>query len=229
MALKQVIVRLAPITNSPVIFYADSRSEGQVTGVMEGQERRLGIDYYAATEPVDVTTAHKIVQAYAKQANIPETDIIVRSRLPKTNTKPRQRRLDDANLVLVKSESKAEQPKQEDNMTSIAQAMQDAHDKEKKGAKFEQKASANNPQGATVKRTEDEKKTRRSYVKKDKERSAKSKAAYERYVKEIQATAAQSPTFMEPAVAGPGVTKEEIDDATMQFALKLAKLLKGVM
>jgi hypothetical protein len=241
---KQMVVRLAPVSNVPMFVDANSLNNGRLKAIFSDRngETEIGIDYFRASAPVDIGIAHKIVQEYAKQHNLPAEEFLVRARLPKNNLKARK--LDDSaatNLVLVKNEEKpAENKEPVDNLTSMAQAMHDAHNKRKDDTKPEvekkasaeklEGASATNPEGATVKRTEQEKKPRRKYTKQDKERSARSKAAYERYVKELNANAnAASPTFMQPAAPGPGVTQEDVDEATLQFALKLAKLLKGVM
>lgn len=221
---KQLVVRLAPVSNVPMIVDANSLNNGRLRAVLNGKddETEIGIDYFRASAPVEMDYAHKIVQEYAKQRNIPETEFLVRARLPKTNMKPRA--TNDAHLTVVPN--LARRKEDGDELTNMAQALQDAHDKEKGGTK----ASAENPQGATVKRAEGEKKTKRPYKKKPvAERSAKSKAAYERYVKEISQHIEASPTAMQPAVPGPGVSQDDVDEATLQFALKLAKLLKGVM
>jgi hypothetical protein len=246
---KQMVVRLAPVSNVPMFVDANSLNNGRLKAIFSDRsgETEIGIDYFRASAPVDIGIAHKIVQEYAKQHNLPAEEFLVRARLPKTNLKARK--LNDTtatNLTLVKNEEKAAENKEPvagNNLPAIAQAMIDAHNKRKDDVKPEVKqegkkasaekpegASATNPEGATVKRTEAEKKPRRKYTKQDKERSARSKAAYERYVKELSANAsAASPTFMEPVQPGPGVTPEDVDEATLQFALKLAKLLKGVM
>lgn len=240
MTVQQFVVRLAPITSQPILVQADSLRDGQLKAIIGDETKTIGIDWFRASEPVTPDIAHKIVQEYAKQHGMDEHSILVRSRLPKTNVKPRK--TNDANLTLIHAKQD-EQPKKEevrqearrkDDLTNMAQALQDAHDKQKKD---EQKAAAgstataNNPHGATVKRAEGEKKQKRSYTKQDpKVRSAKSRAAYERYVKELQASAsAASPTFMEPVKPGPGVTQAEIDEATMTLAIKLAKLLQTVV
>jgi ubiquitin len=215
-----------------MIVDAQSLNNGRLTAIMDdGNEHEIGVDFFRASYPVDPTIAHKIVQEYAKQKGIAPTEFLVRSRLPKTNVKPRKTNDSEAtSLQLVKSD-KAEQPKEEskhDNLTAMAQALQDAHNKRKDDVKpEEQKASADKPEGAIVKRSQGEKK--RAYQKKDKERSARSRAAYERYVKEIAQKIEESPTAMQAAVPGPGVTTEQVSDAELQFALKLVKLLKGVM
>jgi hypothetical protein len=244
---KQMVVRLAPVSNVPMFVDANSLNNGRLKAIFSDRsgETEIGIDYFRASAPVDIGIAHKIVQEYAKQHNLPAEDFLVRARLPKTNIKARKMNDSPAtNLTLVKNEDKpAENKESVDNLTSMAQAMHDAHNKRKGDVKPEVKqeekkasaekpegASATNPEGATVKRTEAEKKPRRKYTKQDKERSARSKAAYERYVKELSANAsAASPTFMEPVQPGPGISAEQVNDAELQLALKLVKLLKGIM
>jgi nucleotide-binding universal stress UspA family protein len=215
--MKQVIARIYPLTNTPVIFDVDSRAEGngRLKAFMNGKDVEVGYDFYMHTEHLPADQALQVAQAYAKHINLPEHDILVRQRFPKT--KPLPRKLNDANLVLVqKDEQKKGQPE------SLQQLAQEMHDKETK--KPEQKASADKPEGAVVKRSAEEKK--RAYNKKTNKRS---EAAMKRYLAELGQVAAESPTLLQPVVPGPGVTQAEIDDATMQLAIKLAKLLKNVM
>jgi hypothetical protein len=230
---KNVVIRLAPVSNVPMIVDANSLNNGRLKAVFSDRdaETEIGIDYFRASGPVEIGYAHKIVQEYAKKHNIPSEEFLVRARLPKTNfTKPRKTNDSEATSLKLVKNSQAEQPKEESDLTAMAQAMQDAHNKRKDDVKpEEQKASAEKPEGAVVKRSQGEKKQRRGYVKKDKERSARSKAAYERYVKEIGQHVADNPSIMEPAVPGPGVSAQDVSDAEFQFALKLAKLLKGIM
>jgi hypothetical protein len=225
MALRQFVVRTSPLTHEAMIVDAASRDNGRLRAIVQGKEVEIGMDTYMASGSVDLPSAEKIVRAWAKQHNIPETDVMVRVRLPKTNVKPREkaRKTNDVtatNLSLVKSAEKPEQ-----DLTAMAQAMQNAHN--------EQKASANNPEGATVKRTEEEKKAtadgkkKRGYTRKTEEQSARSKAAMARYLKELEATSQQSPTIMEPVKPGPGVTQEQIDSAVMELAVAIAKVLKA--
>jgi hypothetical protein len=233
MALRQFVVRTAPLTHEAMIVDATSRDNGRLLAIVAGKEIEIGMDTYMASGSVDIATAEKIVHSYAQQNNIPETEVKVRVRLPKTNVQPRKARktndVEATNLTLVKSDK---EPVDGNNLTALAQAMVDAHNKRKDDVKpeatqEEQKASAEKPEGAVVKRSQGEKK--RAYQKKDKERSARSKAAYERYVKEISQHVADNPSIMEPVVPGPGVSAQDVSDAEFQFALKLAKLLKGVM
>jgi hypothetical protein len=259
--LKQFVVRLAPLTHSPIIVDANSLDAGRLKAVVNGKDETvIGIDYFRASEPADLTVAHKIVMEYAKRNNIPETDVMVRARLPKSFSS-KQRKTQDANLVLVKNDD--EQTKKEaktkeqdyrskvereaDELAVAAQAMQDSHDKQERkkatddavkplealAKEYKQapakEASVANPEGATVKRTDGEKqRAKRPYNKtSEKERSAKSRAAYERYVKELEKTAAKSPTIMEPVKPGPGVSQETVDAETMKLAMALARILKA--
>jgi hypothetical protein len=178
------------------------------------------------TEHLNPDQALQVARAYAKHANIPEHDILVRQRFPKTKALPRK--LSDANLKLVKKdEDKKDQP---ETLQQLAQEMHDNETKkpeQKKEAAKEGTASAANPEGAKVVRSAEEKaKTKRTYNKKSNKRS---EAAMKRYLSELGQVAAESPTLLQPVAPGPGVTPEDVDEATLQFALKLAKLLKGVM
>lgn len=231
---KQLVVRLAPITSSPLLVDAQSLNNGRLTAIMmeDGNEHEIGVDFFRASYPVDPTIAQKIVQEYAKQKGIAPTEFLVRSRLPKTNIKPRKTNDSEAtSLKLVKNDVAKEPALDSNDLPAMAQAMIDAHNKRKDDPKpevkqEEKKASATKPEGATVKRTEQEKKQRRGYVKKDKERSARSKAAYERYVKELSQKIEESPTALQPVVAGPAVSQETIDDATLKLALDLVRIFK---
>jgi hypothetical protein len=218
--MKSVIARIYPLTNTPVIFDVDSKANGSglLKAFMNGKDVEVGYDFYMHTEHLPAEQALQVARAYAKHANIPEHDIFVRQRFPKTKNLPRK--LNDANLVLVKKdEEKKDEPE------SLQQLAQELHDNETK--KPEQNASADKPEGATVKRSAEEKaKTKRAYNKKSNKRS---EAAMKRYLQELGQVAAESPTLLQPVVPGPGVTQAEIDDATMQLAIKLAKLLQNVM
>jgi hypothetical protein len=132
------------------------------------------------------------------------------------------RKLNDANLVLVKKdEEKKDEPE------TLQQLAQEMHDKETKKPEQKGVATANNPEGAKVVRSAEEKaKTKRAYNKKSNKRS---EAAMKRYLSELGQVAAESPTLMQPVVPGPGVSQAEVDEKMMEFALKLAKLLQGVM
>jgi hypothetical protein len=194
-----------------------SRDNGRLRAVVGGREIEIGMDTYQASGAVDLASAEKIVHAYAKQNNIPDTDVMVRVRLPKTNVQPRkERKTNDVaanNLTLVKS----------DNGDALQQMAQNLHDSETNGENA-QKASAANPEGATVKRTEGEKK-KRPYQKREKEKSARSLAALKRYQEELQKTAAESPTIMEPVAHN--ATPQEYDAAVMELATAIAKILKA--
>jgi hypothetical protein len=204
----QYVVRLAPVTNSPVIVDANSLNAGRLKAWVDNSDVEIGIDYFRASTPVEIDYAHKIVKEFAKQHNIPEHDVLVRARLPKTNVKPRK--TNDTDLVLVKGEQK-------DDLQQAAQSLQDEHDKGKK-------ATASDPEGATVKRSGEEKRTKRAYNRTPKaERSAKSKSAFERYQRDLAAAAAKSETLMQPVA--PQVAKEVYEKAVQDLATKLAKLL----
>lgn len=221
MTIQQFVVRLAPITSTPLLVDAMSLRDGQLKAIVGNETKTIGIDYFRASEPVTQDFAHKIVQEYAKTHNIDEHTVMVRARLPKSNIAPRKpRATNDAHLVLAKTDKPVpEQKKVEkksDDLTNMAQALQDAHDK--------QKVSAGNRESTTVKRTEEEKK-RRKYTKKPAaERSAKSKAAYDRYVKELSQQVAANPSMMEPVAAN--ATPEVVNEAVMELAKALARILK---
>jgi nitrate reductase alpha subunit len=222
--MKQVIARIYPLTNTPVIFDVDSKAtgNGRLKAFMDGKDIEVGYDFYMHTEHLDPAQAMKLAQAYAKHANIPEHDVLVRQRFPKSVKTPRK--LNDANLVLVqKDEDKQDKPE------TLQQLAQDLHDQEtKKPAQNEQKASADKPHGATIKRSAAEKEATTGKRKYEKKTNKRSEAAMKRYLDELSKTAAESPTLMQPVVPGPGVTQEQVDEATMQLALKLAKLLQTI-
>lgn len=267
--MKPVIVRLAPVTNSPVIFYADSRKDGQLLGVFGDSEKKVGIDVYAASQPVTPEFAQKIVHVYAKQHNLDEHTFLVKQRLPMNGPIRKSRIVQDEPATNDSSKEEAKKVEPDYSSQTLEQRVQAFHDQNsRKGAgqkdsvsvdavakpqeelakdyKHGQKAdpakaTAEKPHGATVRRsdatvksTEEAKNaakpTKRPYKKSTKERSARSKAAFERYVSELNKTASeQLPNFAEPVKAGEGVTQEQVSDAELQFALKLVKLLKGVM
>lgn len=228
--MKNLIVRIAPVSNVPVIFYADSKKDGQILGVVEGKERLLGLDFYQMSEPMDAEQAQKVAMDFAKQNNIDPLEVSVRQRLPKSVAK--RRKLDDANLVLVPSAVKPTASQQAvqavtdrivepapSNLAEFAQALQDEHNKQRGNKQEEQKATPENPEGATVQRT------KRKYNRKTKEQSAKSKAAYERYLKEIGQAASQSPTLFEAVQHT--ATPAQYDQAVLDLAQALARILKG--
>jgi hypothetical protein len=220
--MKQVIARIYPLTNTPVIFDVESKESGngRLKAYMDGKDVEVGYDFYMHTEHLNPEQALQVARAYAKHANIPEHDILVRQRFPKTKALPRK--LNDANLVLVKKdEEKKDEPE------TLQQLAQEMHDKETKKPEQKGVATANNPEGAKVVRSAEEKaKTKRAYNKKSNKRS---EAAMKRYLSELGQVAAESPTLMQPVVPGPGVSQAEVDEKMMEFALKLAKLLQGVM
>jgi hypothetical protein len=248
--MKQVIARIYPLTNTPVIFDVDSRASGngRLKAFMNGEDIEVGYDFYMHTEHLDPEQALKIAKAYADHVKIPPHDILVRQRFPKSGKA--SRKLSDANLTLVKNDEKTED--KPETLQQLAQEMHDNATNQKTeeavkpleqlakdyGTKEEQKASADkpqgasaaNPEGATVKRSAQEKAATNTPAKRkyEKKTNKRSEAAMKRYMEELSKTAAQSETLLQPAVAGPGVTQAEIDDATMQLALKLAKLLKNL-
>lgn len=237
--LKQVIVRISPVSQSPVIFDALSKENGQLRCVVGNEDKVVGLDFYAASIPMEDEQARQVVKAYAEKAGIPLESVLVRHRLPKTNLKPEQRtrrKTDDANLVLVhgsnKATAKAQQPEQDyrslnekegkqDELTKAVQGMQDAHDG---------KSTPENPEGAVVKAA-DNPRTKRKYNRAPKaQRSAKSKAAYERYMREISEAAAKSPTMEASVQKAEQASVEapaagDIDEAKLAKALRLAKLM----
>lgn len=261
-AMRQLVVRISPITGQPVLFDALSKSNGQLRAWVNNESKTVGLDFYAASQPMDEDVAKQVVQAFAEQQNIPLESLIVRHRLPKSNaanvSMPRKRaprKTNDANLQIVKDDQSsatleqrvqefhksqkqsAEQRKSgDDKLANAVQALQDAHNsvhgkkeqpKQEAPQKNEQKASAEKPEGAVVKRDEKQR-TKRAYQKKPAaERSAKSRAAYERYIKELGSQVAENPQIMEPVVPGPGVSQAHADDAIMELAKALAKILKG--
>jgi hypothetical protein len=223
--MKSVIARIYPLTNTPVIFDVDSKAQGNglLKAFMNGKDVEVGYDFYMHTEHLPAEQALQVARAYAQHANIPEHDIFVRQRFPKTKTLPRK--LNDANLVLVKKdEEKKDEP---ESLQQLAQEMHDNETKKDVAKQPAQKASADKPEGATVKRSAEEKaKTKRAYNKKTNKRS---EAAMKRYLQELGQVSAESPTLLQPVVPGPGVTQEQIDEETMKLAVRLAKLLQNVM
>lgn len=205
--MKSVIVRIAPVSNVPVVFYPESRAGGQIKGVLNGVEQTFGIDYYQATSSIEKSQAKQIALAFAKKHNIPEEELAVRHRLPKSA--PAARRLDDANLIVAPKADKGK------TLQQAAQELQEQHDKKQQ----EKKASPANPEGAVVKASDGKK---RSYVKRN---NKKSEAAMKRYLTELGQVSAQSPTLMEAAKTD--APQEVVDKATMDLALALARILKA--
>lgn len=209
--MKAVIARITPNNDKAVLFFPETKKDGQITCFLEGAERRVGVDFYQATHALSKEDAFKIAQSYAQHANIPPEEIIVRQRLPKSFTSKPQRKTNDVaanNLTLVKSEEKGE---------TLQQMAQELHDSATK--KDDKKASAANPEGAVV-----HPRQKRKYERKENKRSA---AALRRYQEELAKTAAQSPSIMEPAKPGPDVTPAQYDSAVMELAMALAKILKA--
>lgn len=246
MAMQQYVVRLAPITSQPIIVDANSLDAGRLQAIVDNKPTVIGIDYFRASEPADLDIAHKIVMEYAKRNNIPETEVAVRARLPKSNViahKPRK--TNDAHLVLAKSEAKddmssstleqrvqafhdSQNAPKKDKLADAVQQLQDAHTsvhgKRSSDKQESAKASAEKPHGATVKRSAEEKAKRPYKRKPASERSAKSRAAYERYVKEIGQHVENNPSIMEPVQAN--ISPEVANEALMELAKALAKVLK---
>lgn len=218
MALRQFVVRTAPLTHEAMLIDVASRDNGRLRAIIGNRELEIGMDTYQASGSVDLGAAKKIVHAYAQQNGIPDTDVMVRVRLPKTNVQPRKARktndVEATNLTLVKNGEKG------DNLQQLAQNLHDSETKQESKV-----ATASNPEGATVKRTEQEKKPRRAYQKKDKEKSARSLAALRRYQEELAATQKESPTLMEPVAHN--ASPAEYDAAVMELATAIAKILKS--
>lgn len=244
MTIQQFVVRTMPLTNEAMIVDALSRNNGRLRGFVGGKEVEIGFDTYQASGSVDLDAAKKIVQAFAKQQNIAETDVVVRARLPKTNaanvSMPRQRKprkTDDIELKVVSNEQKATQESSQhyrskneimgkpDDFQNTVQQMHDAATDKQTEQKNEQKASADKPEGAVVK--SGEKKVKRAYNRKKTEQSKRSAAALKRYQDDLAKTVADNPRIMEPVVPGPGVSQAQADDAIMELAKALAKILKG--
>jgi hypothetical protein len=220
--MKSVIARITPNNDKAVLFFPETKKDGQITCFLEGAERRVGVDFYQATHALNKEDAFKIAQSYAQHANIPPEEIVVRQRLPKSfNTRGRKTNdVSATNLTLVKNEEKGETLQQmaqelHDNATKHDTKQEKAPEENKNAAKV---ATASNPEGAVV-----HPRQKRKYERKENKRSA---AALRRYQEELAKTAAASPSIMEPVKAGPGVTQTEIDDATMKLALQLARILK---
>jgi len=233
--LKQLIVRISPVSGAPVLFDASSKHNGQISCIVSGEEKIVGLDFYQAAVPMEEDAAKQVVQAYAERANIPLESVVVRHRLPKANIAPpaprKARKLNDANLVLASDNTKPvkkdEQESTQDyrSKSELEAAVQQMHDNATKKPTPEpvQQASAENPEGATVKPQE---RQRRKYERTAKSvRTKRSAAALKRYHEELQAATKDSTTLMEPAAHN--ATREVVDQATLELAMALAKILKG--
>jgi hypothetical protein len=213
-----VIPRFAPISNKAVIFLPETKENGRIDMITEGQRITVGIDYYMATEPLSAEDAKKVALAFAQHEHINPDMLVIRQRLPKTMNK-RPSRLNDANLVLVQQE----QPKQEaapSSLAEFAQALQDEHNRRQGDKQEGQKATAHQPEGAVV-----QTKTKRKYNKKTaEERSRRSAAAMKRYQEELARVSSQSPTLMEPVATD--APKPVVDQAILDLAQALARILK---
>lgn len=233
-SLKQLIVRISPVSHSPIIFDALSKENGQLHCVVNNEDKVVGLDFYMASIPMEEEAARKVVQAYAEQAGIPLESVVVRSRLPKTNNAaPKMRRkTDDANLVLVKSD-KQPQGKQESNQdyrslnevngkedefTKNVQAMHDNHGK----------STAANPEGAVVKAADKEPRKKRKYTKTDpKAVSKRSQAALKQFHAELQKSAATQEPVETPAPTVAAPADGSVSPEVLKLALALQKLLAG--
>lgn len=219
--MEQIIVRHAPISDKIIVVLANSKRNGQVDIVTEGVRKTVGIDYYQATEPVSPSDAKRVAQEFARATGIPEEEVMLRQRFPKTKEQVQHnRRTNDANLTLVPATNGEKQ-----NFAKAVQGMQDDHDAEKKADKKqedqpkEQKASADNPDGATVE------KQKRRYVRKDpKSVSKRQAAALRRYHQELEQSkiAAEG---VKPASEQNEVAAMTSDEEKLAKALRLAKLL----
>jgi hypothetical protein len=225
--MKQVIARISPITNTPVIFDVDSRKtgDGRLKAYLDGKDVLVGYDFYMNTEHLPQDQALKIARAYAQHAGIPEHEIMVRQRFPKTTTG--KRKTHDAALKLVEKtdEKVADKP---ETLQQLAQEVHDQHTKEKaqkeskkaepkKEVKVENKATSANPEGAKV-----EQPKRRQYNRKNTKRS---EAAMSRYLKELGKNSAVSETLLEAAAPGPGVTPAQVDEAKLKLGMAIAEIL----
>lgn len=213
--MKAVIARITPNNDKAVLFFPETKKDGQITCFLEGAERRVGVDFYQATHALNKEDAFKIAQSYAQHANIPPEEIIVRQRLPKSFTNKPQRKTNDVtanNLTLVKNEEKGE---------TLQQMAQELHDnatkKDDKKTSSEKVATAANPEGAVV-----HPRQKRKYERKENKRSA---AALRRYQEELARTVQESPTIMQPVATD--APQEVVDKAVMELALALAKILKA--
>lgn len=236
-----IIPRFAPVSDKAMIFYPDTRSEGQIDTYVDGKRLRVGIDVYMATERLTEADSKKIALDYAKHENIDPARLVVRQRLPKTNVAPakRARRTNDSNLVLVKEDKKGAQEssqdyrslveRKQDELAEMAQALHDGETKqEEPKASVDNsesaRASASNPEGAVVQQP----RQKRAYKKKnDKEISARSRAALARFHKEVAAATKESETIMKPVAPAPNVDPEFAREQKLLAAMKLSKEILG--
>lgn len=235
-----IIPRFAPVSDKAMIFYPDTRAEGQIDSYVDGKRVRVGIDVYMATERLTEADSKKIALDYAKLENIDPTRLVVRQRLPKTNPTPvkRARRTNDSNLVLVKDEKKVDAKEQESNQDyrsveerkrdELAIAVQALHDgkepAEEPKASASSQATADNPEGAVVQKP----RQKRVYNKKnDREVSARSRGALARFHKEIGKAVEASPTVLQPVAAAPEMDENFVKEQKLIAALKIAKEVLG--
>lgn len=246
--MKSIIARLTPHDDKPVIFFPETKANGQIKCFLNGEEKMVGIDFYQATHHLDKEDAFKIAQAYAKHAHIASEELLVKQRLPKT-VKPRA--TNDANLVMTPEQKKEEKG---ETLQQMAQELHDEGTKVKHDTKVEEavkpleelakefkkeetkkpaakkapakKASPDNPEGATVKRSAEEK-AKRPYNKKNTKRS---EAAMKRYQAEIASVASQaSETLMQPAPVGVPEDVQKAEMVKMVTAIVEALLKHKVM
>lgn len=245
LTLHPVVLRLNPISKTPLVFIADKAPiNGRVEMVAEGGQHMIVDDsFYSHTLPLPEEMVDEVAHAYADTVGVPFTALHIRSRLPKKITKrSKPRHTNDANLngsgqpFQRRASDKQEQPKQEAANEAaqgdeLATMVQQLHDQET-GANKEETvekgvATASNPEGATVvplrqKRAYNKRSTEEKIAKAN--RSKKSQAALKRYHEELQKTSEQNDVHVEAAASS--VSAEEFDKATLEFALKLAKILK---
>lgn len=214
--ITSIIPRYAPLSDKAMIFYPSTRADGQIQAYVDGKIVTVGIDVYMATERLTEADSKKVALEFAKHENIDPTSLIVRQRLPKTQKQPVQhnRRTNDAALTLVQNNGEKQQ------LARAVQDMQDKHDADKKAEEKqpEQKASAANPEGATVRQ-------KRKYVRKgDKEISKRSAAALRRYESELRLASQKSETMQASMQAAAAETP--VEDADKVEQEKLAKALR---
>lgn len=246
--VKQLVVRISPVTGTPVIFDALSKSNGQLQAWVGNEEKIVGVDFYSASQPMDDAVAKQVVQAFAEQHNIPLETLVVRHRLPKTNaatiSMPRtrkQRKTNDVNMQPGDGKPmRRASDKQEDAQESGQESQQDYRSENEKAGKIdefsttvqkmhdaetnkqsEQKATADKPEGAVVTPI----RAKRKYTRDEKAKSKRSAAALARYHADIQAASKSSPTIMEPVKTN--ASPEVVSDAVMELATALAKILKA--
>lgn len=231
--LKRYIVRTAPVTHNPMLVDADSLHNGRLKAILDNKEVEIDETFYDNSGAVDLPEAVKIVQAYAENHNMPNTSFLVRQRLPK-NTK--KQHTNDANLqpgdgkpyqrraTDKKDETGKEDAKQDEQ--TLAQAAQQLHDSKTGKEPAQQteqkeggKATAENPQGATVHPI----RTKRKYERKSKEQNKRSAAALKRYHEELQRSSQANDVHFEAAASA--VAPEQKQEALTKLAAEIAEIL----